>query len=460
MDMAPWQETMETAAANVLARCERERDRPPRVAFCIAGAARGFATHLMQNMLRLYLVKMLAPLGAAGGSRIFLQLKPSDSDKLAGWGDFDIHFHAHTDEAESRTSRLRALIEADSWLRPLLAEVAIINGSGSFMGVGRREGSAHDRSSTADSAIRPSDPEAWRFWSSSTCKVPYGTRPADSWSTKKQRHPPTSRKATAELQRNSKLGAGAAGNTEERLILAALGPAWCDAAIVRHEQATGQAFETVVFVRPDQLLQMPVVPWCELPRGAAVACGGSGADGIWVVPRRSAWPLLHRAELHAACTDPKQMRLSKVDRFRGGGVVAKASCCGAAEALLTHALHVSRRNSTQQEFLRHSQELRVDSKSCSKLGWPGRLFLRQVQRIPPRVPCSTLHFTKVGECNHIHRHTCDAALNPRYVPGGQWSRIQAYHNSMTMETAKLFRKLFRGNSSWCYDALRYDGYVR
>ena len=57
--------------------------RPPRVAFCIAGAARAFASPLVLESLRTNLVAPLAgPDAAASGSRLFLSLKVSDSAAL------------------------------------------------------------------------------------------------------------------------------------------------------------------------------------------------------------------------------------------------------------------------------------------------------------------------------------------------------------------------------------------
>ena len=231
------------------------------------------------------------------------------------------------------------------------------------------------------------------------------------------------------------------GNAEERLILASLGVAWCGAAIARHEAASGQRFDLVAYARPDVLTRAPVVPWCEWEwsRGVAAVCGASGADGLWVVPRNLAPSIFERAALHSNCSGEgiKYRKIASSPRI-GGGATAHASCCGGAEALLTSAL------------LRAAK--RVDPRSCAKLSWADQTFLRQVQRQPEtQRPCKEM--LKPVVCLHRRRHVCDAALNERYVPGGYWSRIQSYHNSLTMHTGKLLRELFLGNASACRDAM-------
>jgi hypothetical protein len=68
------------------ARC-RAQQAPPRVAFCITGAARSFASPLVLAALRNNLVAPLAGTDpAGGGSRFFLSLKASDSPKSGVYG--------------------------------------------------------------------------------------------------------------------------------------------------------------------------------------------------------------------------------------------------------------------------------------------------------------------------------------------------------------------------------------
>ena len=90
-----WRGAMRQESATVANRCVHLSSVPPRVAFCVAGAARSFATRLAQETLRSFVIDPLAPQGADGGSRIFLQLKTLDSDKLANVGDFHVRFHKH-----------------------------------------------------------------------------------------------------------------------------------------------------------------------------------------------------------------------------------------------------------------------------------------------------------------------------------------------------------------------------
>ena len=54
----------------------------PRIAFCIAGAARSFATPLVLRMLRTHFIDALAG-GNLASSRIFLMLKTGDSPKVS-----------------------------------------------------------------------------------------------------------------------------------------------------------------------------------------------------------------------------------------------------------------------------------------------------------------------------------------------------------------------------------------
>lgn len=442
--MPAWLDKLQMESELAAARCKGIARRQPRIAFCIAGAARGFNVRIVQEVLRFYVVQMLAPSGAAGGSRLFLQLKAFDSDKLDGWGDFGIHFDRH----EAPMPRLEALINADGWLQRLMAEVSLVNGSGAFLGVGRRPGiEIHS------TALRPADDNVWQTFTSPACAVPWGTRASAPWGERHKRYATTSVSNGRTRQSPArKMNVSSASNAQERLILSALGSAWCGKAIDRYESRAGQRFDYVAFARPDLLLRKAMPPWCELQTDTAVVCGGSGADGLWIIPRQQVGPVLNRAVLHSNCNGTSNMRLRKVGRDRGGGVVAKASCCGGAEALLASALL----------GIPGLPETRIDPRSCTKLGWPGELFLRQVQREPPTVPCMQRRHRERGECLHRHRHACDAALNIRYVPGGLWSRLQAYHNGLTLPTALLLRKLFQEpNQSTtstgraeCYNALQ------
>ena len=410
-----WHEHIQSVSESSRARCtNRSTETPPRVAFCIAGAARGFSTRLVQMTLKHYLVDQLAP-GHSGV--VFLQLKVSDTNKLNGAGDYGIHFEQH----RNSLSNLLATIGPGTWMESLLGEVSIVNGSGAFLGTGWRREPNTDPSS----AVRDADADVWRRWRSSKCQHPWGALNSTNGASMPRRRAVT---------------------TEERLILAPLATAWCSAAIARHEASSGRAFDLVAFARPDLLLRGPVAPWCEWNWGhpaTAAVCGASGSDGVWLVQRSLAHHLMHRAEVHAACGTTRAllaglqtMRIDKrnPDGF-GGGASAHSSCCGGAEALLSSALL-------------QSPSLRIDRRSCAKLSWPDNTFLRQVQRTGP-CPQS---LDKVS-CRHRQRHVCDTALHVRYVPGGLWSRIQSWHNSLTMQTAKVLRRLFKTNASACKQAM-------
>lgn len=144
--MTDWARGLRAAGRARASRCgsahEEGRLPPPRVAFCIAGSARGFATPLVHEMLRTNLVSSLASLAPGAGrerrqgSRAFVLLKTADSSKLSRWGNGDVNFEAHS-ELASQLPALGAALE-QRWLRRMLAEAVLLNGSGSFSGEGWR----------------------------------------------------------------------------------------------------------------------------------------------------------------------------------------------------------------------------------------------------------------------------------------------------------------------------------
>ena len=407
----PWHDEIRQTSEASASRCVNDSSKPPHVAFCIAGAARGFATRLVQAMLRHHLIEQLAP---GGRGAVFLQLKMADTNKLSGPGDYGIHFEQHV----ASLSGLLATLRPGTWLRQLVAEASIVNGSGAFLGTGWHGEPGTD----ASLALRGPDVDAWRRWGSRKCPFPWGNC-------------------------SNRTPSQQCGTAEERLILAPLATAWCGAAIARHEASRAIRFDLVVFARPDLLLRAPVAPWCEWQwedGATAAVCGASGSDGVWIVRRARANRVLRRAEVHARCNGAEGVRARKIGKGRadgfGGGASAHTSCCGGAEALLSASLLAL-------------PKLRVDPRSCAKLSWPDNTFLRQVQR---RTPCT---LKDQIACRHRQRHVCDTALSHRYVPGGLWSRIQSWHSSLTLQTAILLRKLFvpdAGGASACKEATDVD----
>jgi hypothetical protein len=400
----------------------------PRVAFCIAGAARGFATPLVHEMLRHNFVRMLAPNPSRSGSRAFVLLKTADSSKLNDWGNGNVQFAAH-DEHASRIPALVAALERP-WLRRMLGEAVILNGSGSFSGLGWQPGGASSGGASAAGARaalrQPDADDTWRQLRSRECMMPWGL------------HPWQNAIANETLLARDR---ARAGNNEERLLLSLLSFSWCAAAIKRHEAHVGADFDVIAYSRPDALLTRPLPPFCEiLWKSNTLACESPAADGIWVIPRKLLPQLGNQAVAHARCSG-RGAHETRV-KPRPPRPAHKMTCCGGAEHVLAHTLQVAGAD--------------VEPRSCGMLGWPQHSFLRQVQRDRPEAPGCTAEKRPVM-CRMRHRHTCDAALSDKYVPGGLLSRIMATQISLTSTAGARLRKIFGTNLSACYAALEPFG---
>ena len=99
-----WVETVTADGLSAARRCSQQpstrkqpHGQPPRVAFCLSGAARAFSSPLVLSALRANLIAPLA--GAdpeASGSKLFLSLKLSDSAKANVGG---VSFGQHKTQA-------------------------------------------------------------------------------------------------------------------------------------------------------------------------------------------------------------------------------------------------------------------------------------------------------------------------------------------------------------------------
>ena len=191
---------------------------PPRVAFCFAGAARTFATPLM---LESHLHLLVRPLVVDEGPphAAFCYLKLSDSPKRAR-----VHFEAQTTELRSVLAALDGTNARHAWLNRILGEAVVINGSGSFDGIG------------------------WRPALDSRGGVGVGGGGGAGRAISSLRQPDASRAAMLDVRPNASIcgGGGTHSTTEVALALR-----WCAAAIGRHEARTGVRYAALFKGRPD-----------------------------------------------------------------------------------------------------------------------------------------------------------------------------------------------------------------
>ena len=299
--------------------CDAATSTAPRVAFCISGLARSFATPFMLDQHWQLLVRPLAP---------------DASDRKADHGHRTF-FHLKSDRSSQSASIPTILLALErGWSRPMLGEAVVLNGSGAIAAttVGWRGEDANAFAAVVeanDTLLEALQPEA------SLCEIQGATR----------------------HYRNQSFPRGAH---------MALGLSWCAAAIARHEVAHGRRFGLVAYARPDQLFAGPVLPWCRWPSATtALACHAPGSDGFWAAPRDLAAQIFGMAEaitqcqrgqphlgsyecklgptqvtryLPANCARPSGRRL----QLHGRRLVSplRPACCGENnEALLARVLH-------------------------------------------------------------------------------------------------------------------------
>ena len=290
-----WISSLRKTASASSDRCSAARDGPPpHTAVCIAGAARAFATPLLLAALR---HNLLAALGTSR-VRLFVQLKLSDTEKVAGINR--VVFRPHTAQLATLRSALRL-----SWLSSALEEVSIVNGSGAWLGAGvagdewRRSGAGSSAGTTAADGdgpsspplLVPSDEGLWGRYAAKRCTP------------------------SAYLR---------AGTNEQRLLLGHLSQAWCRDAISRAENRSGRRFDVVAFSRPDYVWWRPLPPWCAWgwrDRDELLSCNRTGCDMAWAAPRKYMGVLLAQALLHREC--------------------ATSQCCGTPEQLFQYAKQLS-----------------------------------------------------------------------------------------------------------------------
>jgi hypothetical protein len=305
----PIMDVLRAAGSASLAVCDNATTTPPRTAICFAGAARTFATPFMLESHRSMLVRPLVGEAHLERARAFAYLKLLDLRRTT----------------EDLSSLAAALEGSSSWLRPILAEVAILNGSGSYAGRGFRPGL--DAGSVWREAVFATDMRRGRVLqpNASRCQVRHTD---EAW---------------------VRLLNGLNVATER-----ALGLHWCGDAIVRDEQRTLAQFDAVAYERPDQLFVRALPAWCTWPwRTETLACQGGGNDGVWVAPRKDAMQAFNVIASHTrdACSNLSPSFQCHI-AMPGGSVESncphhgrqlrsplKPSCCGPQEFLLAQLLH-------------------------------------------------------------------------------------------------------------------------
>lgn len=288
----------------------------PTIALCISGAARSFATPLVLAGLRHHLLDALSPMNV----RLFVQLKRSDTTKSLHETNGRMKFDQHDADMQALQESLR-----QRWLAQLLEEACVVNGSGSFSGVGtvyhtqpQQSMPRQIGSRAPPPAVVPADMHAWRSHRARRCT----------------------------LSRYL-----AAGTNEQRLILNHMGQSWCREAILRSEDRRGSRYDLVAFMRPDLVWWRPMLPWCAWRANTSarvrssvhsssptttgippplllgdssplVSCARTGCDLAWFAPRAHLGALLGQLELHRECA-------------------GNAPCCVSPEELLQHAKRVA-----------------------------------------------------------------------------------------------------------------------
>ena len=322
--------------------------RPPELAVCIAGAARSFASPLLLAALRR---NFLEAFGAR--ARLFVQLKLVDTPKVEGVQR--LSFGSHHGDAAKLFAALR-----QPWLAAVVEEAAIIDGPGSFQGVGVVPTDNLRR------LVFPSNASTWQDHRALLCK-----------------------RARFLTQ----------GTNEERLVLNHLGQAWCRSAVQRAEARLDRRFELVAFTRPDLVWWQPLLPWCRWPiiDRPLISCNHSGCDSAWIAPREYASVLLGQADLHRDCS----WRLS-------------ASCCSTPEGLLQYAKRVARCHAQLRDGKLRSRPATSFERCANPDESPAEMDIFSAQE-PHGKPLTSIVRSAAA---------CDEALSPAWHDAGGVSAAQ------------------------------------
>ena len=352
---------------------------PPRLALCVAGAARGFTSPLVLDALRRNLLEPLAGRSpAATGTRLFLSLKIADSAKRAG----GVAFHQHRIGVES-------IRDALSELHELVGEAMIVNGSGAYDPSRWR-----DHGDGTEANVVAADPTLWRSYTASHCK---------------------------------RSGYLDAGNNEERLVHQHLGLAWCRGAILRSEATTRTRFDVVAFTRPDLVWWTPLPTWCNVSaqwRSSMWSCDSPGCDMSWVAPRTYMERLMGQAEMHRDCNEPHSAWHGKVRNVR-----SVASCCSTSEWLLWYAQSAR----AQSSLIRLGADSFSPAGNASTAGGYGEIPVTRLRAFEP----DRGSFSLLREASGA----CELALSDGYGQKKERLRLQQWHG-LSVATGERLRARF------------------
>lgn len=256
--------------------CSKTSPPAPRVAFCIAGAARSFPTPLIASALMKHFI---GGLEASPASRSFLLLKTEDSVKSEGTGD-----HFKTVHADFTVADIAALFNSSA------ARTRIQLGSATIL---RGAGSAPQQVCQQKLCVFSADSTRWKSFrrdaNSSRCK-------------------------------------SASDNWEMRTLMNSLNIEWCARQISAFESEHRMRFDLVAYSRPDMWWRQALMKggWCTWNSTRLTITNG---DRAWVTPRRHLAVFSTQAELHRSCKAPAQCRLC--DCCGGGEYLLGASLAAA-----------------------------------------------------------------------------------------------------------------------------------
>ena len=380
---------VETSHATLVCTPDGRRARPS-VAFCVAGAARTFATQLIHDSYRAHYYEPLAGgEGEPARARFFVLLKTDDSAKMGmavGEKAANDHFEQHHTDDQQLVRVLNA-----SWMTPMLAEAVIVRGSGAHVW------GAPVQTLGPGLSIASANASMWKSYAATFCS-----------------------NATASMQASGDCcvpqGAfrdpqSAPGN-EARLVHQALNQRWCYDAIGHHEYLQGWKFDLVAFSRPDLFWYGPLPPWCSWPwRTHMLSCFHPGCDMAWVAPRRYKFDrVMDQAKLRRDCRTKGLLHKSRwgVPQRR-----ESISCCGPAEWLQWYSYTPNRPNATKADDIPVYQSTKL---------------------VPDRSAFGLLRQSKGA---------CELSMHPH--PGQHLFAHVNHMNGLSIPVGLMFRKLFGTN---------------